>query len=43
MLKIEQSGARLVSVLENVDQTPSGRLTHGVLAAVNEFRSAGDG
>jgi site-specific DNA recombinase len=42
MLQIEQSGARLVSVLENVDQTPSGRLTHGVLAAVNEFRSAGD-
>jgi site-specific DNA recombinase len=42
MLKIEESGARLVSVLENVDQTPSGRLTHGVLAAVNEFRSAGD-
>jgi site-specific DNA recombinase len=43
MLKIEQAGAKLVSVLENVDQTPSGRLTHGVLAAVNEFRSAGDG
>jgi site-specific DNA recombinase len=42
MLKIEQSGARLVSVLENIDQTPSGRLTHGVMAAVNEFRSAGD-
>jgi site-specific DNA recombinase len=42
MLKIEQAGAKLVSVLENVDQTPSGRLTHGVLAAVNEFRSAGD-
>lgn len=43
MLQIEQSGAKLVSVLENIDQTPSGRLTHGVLAAVNEFRSAGDG
>jgi site-specific DNA recombinase len=28
--------------LENIDQTASGRLTHGVLAAVNEFRSAGD-
>jgi site-specific DNA recombinase len=42
MLQIEQTGARLVSVLENIDQTPSGRLTHGVVAAVNEFRSAGD-
>ncbi len=42
MLEIEASGARLVSCLENIDQTPAGRLTHGVLAAVNEFRSAGD-
>jgi site-specific DNA recombinase len=42
MLLIESSGAKLVSVLENIDQTASGRLTHGVLAAVNEFRSAGD-
>ena len=42
MLHIEGSGAKVVSVLENIDQTASGRLTHGVLAAVNEFRSAGD-
>ena len=42
MLQIESSGAKVVSVLENIDQTASGRLTHGVLAAVNEFRSAGD-
>lgn len=42
MLQIEASGAKVVSVLENIDQTASGRLTHGVLAAVNEFRSAGD-
>jgi site-specific DNA recombinase len=42
MLQIEGSGAKVVSVLENIDQTASGRLTHGVLAAVNEFRSAGD-
>jgi DNA invertase Pin-like site-specific DNA recombinase len=37
LLRIEQAGARLVSVLENIDATPAGRLTHGVLAAVNEF------
>jgi len=42
MVQIEASGAKLVSVLENIDQTPAGRLTHGVLAAVNEFRSDGD-
>jgi site-specific DNA recombinase len=42
LLQIEASGAQLVSVLENIDATPAGRLTHGVLAAVNEFRSAGD-
>ncbi len=42
MLEIVQSGAALVSVLENIDQTPAGKLTHGVLAAVNEFRSDGD-
>lgn len=31
MLQIEGSGAKVVSVLENIDQTASGRLTHGVL------------
>lgn len=33
----------LVSATENVDQTPVGQLTHGLLAAVNEYRSARDG
>ena len=42
MVEIEACGARLVSVLENIDETPAGKLTHGVLASVNEFRSAGD-
>lgn len=42
LMQIEATGARLVSVVENIDKTPAGRLTHGVLAAVNEFRSAGD-
>ena len=42
LMQIEATGAESVSVLENIDATPAGRLTHGVLAAVNEFRSAGD-
>lgn len=33
----------LVSATENVDATPVGQLTHGLLAAVNEYRSARDG
>ena len=33
----------LVSASENVDATPVGQLTHGLLAAVNEYRSARDG
>lgn len=33
----------LISATENVDATPVGQLTHGLLAAVNEYRSARDG
>ena len=42
MVEIQAAGTKLVSVAENVDETPAGMLTHGVLAAVNEFRSRGD-
>lgn len=38
-LAIRQSGAQLISVSENVDNTPSGQLLHGVLASINEFYS----
>jgi site-specific DNA recombinase len=33
----------LISATENIDETPVGQLIHGVLAAINEFRSAEDG
>jgi site-specific DNA recombinase len=42
MVEIQAAGTRLVAVAENVDETPADMLTHGVLAAINEFRSRGD-
>jgi DNA invertase Pin-like site-specific DNA recombinase len=37
--KIEEAGAVLVSCLEGIDQTASGRMMQGVLAVVNEYQS----
>jgi DNA invertase Pin-like site-specific DNA recombinase len=37
---IHQAGARLVSVSENIDETPSGKLLHGIMATMAEFYSA---
>jgi site-specific DNA recombinase len=36
---IRQAGAELVSVSENIDQTPSGLLLHGIMASISEFYS----
>lgn len=41
--KIRKRGANLVSATENIDDTPAGQLTLGLLSAVNAFRSAEDG
>jgi site-specific DNA recombinase len=38
-LAIRQAGAELVSVSENIDETPSGALLHGIMAAIGEFYS----
>ena len=38
-LAIRQAGAELVSVSENIDQTPSGLLLHGIMASISEFYS----
>ena len=38
-LTIRQSGARLVSVTENIDETPSGMLLHGIMSSIAEFYS----
>lgn len=37
--QLEQAGATLVSCLEGIDQTASGRMMQGVLASVNEYQS----
>lgn len=39
-LAIERAGARLISVTENVDDTPSGRLVRNIMADLAEFYSA---
>lgn len=38
-LAIRGAGAQLVSVTENIDETPSGMLMHGMLASMSEFYS----
>ncbi len=40
VLTIQKAGARLVSVSENVDGSPSGKLMHGIMATIAEFYSA---
>jgi site-specific DNA recombinase len=39
-LALKKAGARLVSVSENVDETPSGILLHGIMASIAEWYSA---
>jgi site-specific DNA recombinase len=38
-LAIRQAGAQLVSVTENIDETPSGMLMHGIMSSIAEFYS----
>jgi len=38
-LAIQKGGAQLASVTENIDETPSGRLLHGIMATIAEFYS----
>ena len=39
VLAIRSSGAEVVSATENIDQTPSGTLLHGIMATIAEFYS----
>jgi site-specific DNA recombinase len=39
-LELQSAGARLVSCTENIDETPSGKLLHGIMASIAEFYSA---
>ncbi len=38
-LAIKRAGARLVSVTESIDETPSGMLLHGIMSTIAEFYS----
>lgn len=38
-LAIGEAGAQLVSVSENIDETPSGKLMHGIMVSISEFYS----
>ncbi len=38
-LAIRQAGAQLISVTENIDETPSGMLLHGIMSSIAEFYS----
>ena len=39
VMDIRAAGAQLVSVSENIDETPSGMLVHGIMATIAEFYS----
>ena len=39
-ISVRQAGAQLVSSKENIDETPSGKLLHGIMATIAEFYSA---
>ena len=38
-MEIKKSGATLVSCSENIDETPSGLLLHGIMSSIAEFYS----
>ena len=38
-LAFQQAGVRLVSCSENIDETPSGMLLHGIMSSIAEFYS----
>lgn len=39
VMAIKKAGAQLVSVTENIDETPSGLLLHGIMSSIAEFYS----
>ncbi len=43
LFDLRMAGANLVSVKENVDETPAGQLLHAILAGINEFYSRNNG
>lgn len=41
--RLRRNGVSLISATEAIDESRNGQLLHGILAAINEFRSAEDG
>jgi site-specific DNA recombinase len=39
VMAIRKAGAQLISVTENIDETPSGLLLHGIMSSIAEFYS----
>src|SRR5207245_217980 len=39
VMKIRSHGAQVVSATENIDETPSGLLLHGIMSSIAEFYS----
>ena len=39
VMRIRAAGAQLVSATENIDETPSGHLLHGIMSSIAEFYS----
>lgn len=39
MFELQKAGAKLVSVKENIDETPAGQLLHAIMAGISEFYS----
>jgi DNA invertase Pin-like site-specific DNA recombinase len=40
VMDIRSAGAQIVSASENIDETPSGKLLHGIMATIAEFYSS---
>ena len=43
LLQMDAVGAKLLSATENIDESPAGQMTRGILAAINQYRSASEG
>lgn len=43
MLQMDAAGVKLISATENIDESPAGQMTRGILAAINQYRSTSEG
>ncbi len=43
MLQMDAAGVALISATENIDASPAGQMTRGILATINQYRSASEG